>query len=502
MGLPHAAGAPEHTEEPCSIPGSTLLPCCLHPLPCTAAGNLGQGPDLSARGRVTVLCWPRGATLNQEGSPQSNSSVCALRAIPVPFLQASRVLRRFSQSSRCQGSLEVLFPRLLIALLNHLAWAAQTLLDKEPEDDQPSPSRCAIPLPCHSPGPSAGAPALCVTGSCSAHREAVEAIKDLLCVAGCGENVQQMQEEGGWDMMLQGETLEAGVSLLAREMCRSPARVRFSLFLHTRDIVYCGRKQENTFAMAFYVELLGCQDMAKQSSDLQILRSYLDCGSDSMLLLVLRGLVAVAQDPDVAAEMQDRAMLDFVLGRLEHNSEEVRVEALLLLRKITAHPTGDEEAIHITLMLAEKLPLLFGDESSQVRELSIELFGETMGTLVSGKERWMQIIIHGNLVSLLLRMNDKTESVAQASAKALLICAKILGWRKLKREVKRKRTTRIAEILVERDRDVKYHVHACLPYLRDAQCDVRLAAIKFMGAAARHLSEDSRHGRAAGNDAM
>ncbi|XP_071586065.1 maestro heat-like repeat-containing protein family member 1 isoform X2 [Heliangelus exortis] len=181
-----------------------------------------------------------------------------------------------------------------------------------------------------------------------------------------------------------------------------------------------------------------------------------------------------------AAEMRDRVMLDCILGRLEHNSEELRVEALLLLRKLTAHPTGDEEAIHITVMLAEKLPLLFDDESSQVRELSIKLFGETMGTLVSGKERWMQIIIQGNLVSLLLRMNDKSESVAQASAKALLMCAKILGWRKLKREVKRKRTMRIAEILVERDRDVKYHVHACLPYLRDAQCDVRLAAIKFM----------------------
>ncbi|XP_071586004.1 maestro heat-like repeat-containing protein family member 6 [Heliangelus exortis] len=186
---------------------------------------------------------------------------------------ASRVLRRLSQSPRCQGSLEVLFPRLLMALLNQLARAAQTLLDEPPEGDQRSPLG-----------------------------EAVEAIKDLLCLAGCRENVQQMQEEGIWDMMLQGDTLEAGVSLLAREMCRSSGFVRFSLFLHMRDIVNCGREQENTFAMAFYVELLGCQDVAKTSGDLRLLRSYLDCGSDRMLLLAVRGLVAVAQHPKMVSK--------------------------------------------------------------------------------------------------------------------------------------------------------------------------------------------------------
>ncbi|XP_071586971.1 uncharacterized protein [Heliangelus exortis] len=70
---------------------------------------------------------------------------------------ASRVLRRLSQSPHCQQSLKLYYyPDFLMALLDRLARAAQTLLD-----DQRSPLGCAIPLPCHSPGPRPG-PLLCM----------------------------------------------------------------------------------------------------------------------------------------------------------------------------------------------------------------------------------------------------------------------------------------------------------------------------------------------------
>ncbi|XP_071586978.1 uncharacterized protein [Heliangelus exortis] len=70
---------------------------------------------------------------------------------------ASRVLRRLSQSPHCQQSLKLYYyPDFLMALLDRLARAAQTLLD-----DQRSPLGCAIPLPCHSPGPRLG-PLLCM----------------------------------------------------------------------------------------------------------------------------------------------------------------------------------------------------------------------------------------------------------------------------------------------------------------------------------------------------
>ncbi|XP_030313145.1 maestro heat-like repeat-containing protein family member 7 [Calypte anna] len=131
---------------------------------------------------------------------------------------------------------------------------------------------------------------------------AVEAIKVLLHAAGCQGHVQNIQEEGGWDMMLQADTLERGISLLARELRKSPAEQQRLLFQHMKEILTHRREWQTNFALTFYTELLGCQGLGKDWSDLRLLHSYLSHGTQTVRLRALQGLVALAGDPQMVSE--------------------------------------------------------------------------------------------------------------------------------------------------------------------------------------------------------
>ncbi|XP_071583243.1 maestro heat-like repeat-containing protein family member 7 isoform X2 [Heliangelus exortis] len=362
---------------------------------------------------------------------------------------ASQVLCTLSQWPHCQESLRVLFPRLLMALTSQLVKDPRIQGDKK--------------------------------------QVAVKAMKSLLCAAGCEELVQTIQQEGGWDLLLGSDALKRGASLLAREMRRkSSAEQRSSLFQQVKEMFGPAGHWQNTLALTFYVELLGCQDIEKTSGDLHLLQQYLESYSHTWQMLALRGLAALSGDPQMAAEMRSEALLDAILQRMTRGLSDIKVEALLLFRALLGGQLEQKEASHMAVLAAESLPPLFDDESSQVRELSIILFGELLGVMVRRDKKEMEEMVRRTLISLFLRMSD--ESVAEASGEALLSSAKFLGWRKLKRVVKNQETWRIGETLLEQKRSwVEDYMMFSRMRLRDAPTGVRLAAIRFIGAAALSL---------------
>ncbi|XP_071588683.1 uncharacterized protein [Heliangelus exortis] len=179
--------------------------------------------------------------------------------------------------------------------------------------------------------------------------------------------------------------------------------------------------------------------------------------------------------------MRGRSLLDRILRCLKDPSTAIRMEALLFFQTMMGQ-LKRKEASPIALLLAQKLPALFGDESSQVQELSLSLFGDTMKAMVSRDKAEMKEAIRGVVVSLFLHMNAESRSVAEASGKTLLICAKFLGWRKLKRVIKKGKNWMIGETLLKQDRSrVEDYVCFSLHYLWDSQAGVRMEAIRFIG---------------------
>ncbi|XP_030313081.1 LOW QUALITY PROTEIN: uncharacterized protein LOC115598855 [Calypte anna] len=139
---------------------------------------------------------------------------------------AKQVLSRLSQQPRCQEILQLLFPRLLMSVIYKVSLATVILGREPPQADQ-----------------------------ASALGVAVEGIKALLEAAGYQGHVENIQKEGGWDMMLDMDTLESGVTLLAREMRKSPAKQQRLLFQHVKEILNQRREWQFNFAMTFYTEV-------------------------------------------------------------------------------------------------------------------------------------------------------------------------------------------------------------------------------------------------------
>ncbi|XP_071611378.1 maestro heat-like repeat-containing protein family member 7 [Heliangelus exortis] len=399
-----------------------------------------------------------------------------------------------------------------MSLIYKLSLAAVMLEQEQPDSDQPVPLGLAV-----------------------------EGIKVLLHAAGCQGHIENIQKEGGWDMMLQAETLERGISApeavpLAQAaaagwddspwswdrglccqsgpgasiqpfllgQCSAPLRVHRQgcppeglcqppgpeLAVVARSCRVPGSCSSARLSPLLFFQLLGCQGLGKDPSDVRLLCSYLSHGRQTVRLRALGGLVALAGDPRMAREMRGSSLLESILTCLKDPSTDVRMKALLFFRTMMGQ-LKRKEASPIALLLVEKLPALFGDESSQVQELSLRLFEDTLKAAVRRDKAEMKDATRRVALSLFLHMNAESRSMAEASGKGLLICAKFLGWRKLKRVIKKKRTWLIGETLLKQERSrVEDYLYFSLPYLWDSQTSVRLEAIRFMGTAAQHLGRN------------
>ncbi|KAM9612014.1 maestro heat-like repeat-containing protein family member 7 [Morphnus guianensis] len=415
---------------------------------------------------------------------------------------ATKVLCKLTHQPICQEKLKALFAKVFMGLVFQISYTAEFLqhtteifwtYSEWHQADQPSPFRFAV-----------------------------EAIKALLCAAGYEEHVQSIQKEGGWDMLLGAETLHRGISLLAREMSKSPVDQRASMFQHLQGILCCREEFQITFAMTFYVELLACDDLKKDLSDLVLLQLYMTHPCHITQALVFRGIVTLSEKPEMEAAaaipvpparkpdgrlvlsehsifarvvfqcftiteilcfIQAREMpilLSDILRTLNNCDTDIKVKALLVFRNLLRHMKR-KEASHITLQLAGKLLPLIDDESSQLRELSICLFRDMMETVVGRDKRRMKKKIRRVLVPLFFHMNDQSESVAKASGEALLTCADLLKRKELKQLARTKQTRRIGEALLVQDRRrMEEYLHHSLPYLKDAQATLRVEAIRFI----------------------
>ncbi|CAM9148378.1 unnamed protein product [Bubo scandiacus] len=270
------------------------------------------------------------------------TAIDAMRDSSVYDKEATKVLCKLTQQPVCLEKLETLFPKLLVGLLIQTSHTAEVLpllesswaRSEQHEANRPSPFRFVV-----------------------------ESIKTLLCTAGCEEHVLNIQKEGGWDMLLGPQTHQRGLDLLAREMRKSPAEQRSSLFQHLRGILHCREKFRMTFDMPFYIELMACSDLEKDLSNVLLLQSYLTYPWHIMQVLVLRGLITLFQKPEQGARELQILVKD-ILSTLNNRDMEVKMNALLVLRSLLSC-TKRMKASHITLQLGEKvLPLT--DDSGPV----------------------------------------------------------------------------------------------------------------------------------------
>ncbi|XP_072777716.1 maestro heat-like repeat-containing protein family member 6 isoform X1 [Taeniopygia guttata] len=321
---------------------------------------------------------------------------------------------------------------------------------------------------------------------CKPNRFAVQAMKALLCRLQWDHVVLAMERKSGWDMLLCADTQHYAVGLLARELCHV-------LDHFCSDIAFRLLRQHSREEpcwdlpfLAFLVEVLECLDLSKcHGSALKTMSRYLSSECCHRHHLALRGLAVLTKDPRMARRMYP--MSQRLLELLGAPDIEVVSMSLRVFMNVLQHQNILVSSTTAP-KLTEALLLLFDNENSHVRLLSIQLFCKVMELVVDEGKKPLKTIVNKSLLALFIYCHDENCQVAKASRETLLGAAEFLKRRDLKGLLKKKQLSKFAErLLAEDSSSAAEHLRRALPYLQSPQEPLREAALRFMGMAGRYL---------------
>ncbi|XP_031411360.1 uncharacterized protein LOC104913111 [Meleagris gallopavo] len=227
-----------------------------------------------------------------------------------------------------------------------------------------------------------------------------------------------------------------------------PGALRDPIFQQLVELLSTSFYSWEMVAMVFLIEMLECMDLtAELHRILKLFTTYLQSQSVGMQQLVLRGILQLSKRQDTARPMI--IFLPCIMEQLQDADSDVRALALPILSTLLKLLDGAKISL-MALELASKLPALFNDASTTVRQLSMDLFLETLNFVEGQEKRKMQKEVCRNLALLYLHLHDEEDSVAKASQKALLGAARFLRWRRLEHLVQTEQFWQIGECLQPR----------------------------------------------------
>ncbi|OXB66769.1 hypothetical protein ASZ78_003014 [Callipepla squamata] len=374
------------------------------------------------------------------------------------FLQAARHLSEIFQLPLALKEAETIFPQLFLALLCQVSFSTQLTLQevkifwKEHQHNQLTPMRSAV-----------------------------QSLKVLLGHVGFQRQVEAIQEQGGWDMLLSTMTHLQGVQVVARVMSELPGALRGSIFHHLVELLSTRSCCQDMVPMVCLIEMLECADLEEElQSVVKIFHTCLQSQSEAMQHLVLRGILQLSKRQDMAETMI--SFLQWIMEQdLQDADSNIRATVLLILGNLLQFLEG--ELSFFSLELMGKLPALFNDESSMVRQLSFHLFLNTLSLVERSEKKKMRKEVYRSLLPLCLHLHDEEECVAEASQKALLGAARFLRWRRLEHLVQTAQFQQIGECMLAKRRKsaAQDYLGQSLLYLQSQQEPLRQEAVRFIG---------------------
>ncbi|XP_064251775.1 uncharacterized protein LOC135284298 [Passer domesticus] len=203
--------------------------------------------------------------------------------------------------------------------------------------------------------------------------------------------------------------------------------------------------------------------------------------------LMLEVLVGLSERIEMGKKVE--VFVPSMMKILELGNEEEKLKIIEVFRNVLGQ-LKKSKASSTAVSLVRKILPLFDSDSSRLRELSLWLLKDLLRSVVRRDEKKMRRQMQSALIPLLFRVNDQVPSVAKASREALFAAAELLKWKQLKHLLQKERMWELGECLIMKRRSrAEELMYQSLPYLRDPQSSVRLAAVRFIGCATRHMRD-------------
>ncbi|XP_060046284.1 maestro heat-like repeat-containing protein family member 1 isoform X2 [Erinaceus europaeus] len=371
----------------------------------------------------------------------------------------------------CQGAVQELYPRLLLAALCHLYWvieqsAPQKMVVYSKEGEQGSKNKPFDPTSC-----------------------ALEVVKLVILAANYEGVVTYANQHHCWELLSSPQCYYMGIMNLASGIVKNckPSILHRILNL-VRNLLNSPDERQKTLARTFYAQLLWHRSVAETLGQdfLGNLVKWIKEPNFIMKELGLRGISNLALHPGQPEVLKSQVPL---LRDCLKAEARVTLQAVKGLRNIICHSKG-EDTKGVFSSVARHLRPLINDERDQVRITTTCALGHMLrqvdrfkpGTVIR-KE------IYTFLVPLLLSIQDNNKEVVKACGGALTEWTNVIGWSSLTETF---RHTTLSDHIQVLEETCKYLVGTgkmqlvgemltqSFGFLKNPQSFLRAAAINFI----------------------
>lgn len=268
-------------------------------------------------------------------------------------------------------------------------------------------------------------------GALDPNKDVVDCFKVFIQSSKSAFIESSMQEEDGWATLNDQNEYSTGITVVAKAICENLPQHVPTLVESLEPVLKQVYDAQRAAAAAMFAEFINqrCAGSFKLVNRLKnaLLTKLVDPSHD-VRMLVMRGLGNVASIPDEQMKKHSTTVLSAMMTGMDDRDDPndlITLEAMRGLSKVLAKV--EEESIRqILINISLRIRPCFEKDKGAVRAAAIRLFGNLARFCDGPSKAPFSEQIHGNLVSLLLHLEDVDQQVGEACQESLKLLGPLL----------------------------------------------------------------------------
>ncbi|XP_043562386.1 maestro heat-like repeat-containing protein family member 1 [Chiloscyllium plagiosum] len=336
----------------------------------------------------------------------------------------------------------------------------------------------------------------------------VEMLMDLLNMSNNHQVVHFMQENGGWDQMMDLRKSHRGVILLAKAMVRYAASNLTGIVVQLSALILTVEECQKVTVAAFFGELLKSPQISQLQLTDTLMNRLLRClysSSSVVQFLCVRGMSNVTTGAPHRLEKYSRPVLCAMTGLMEtgeNDNDLLMFEVLLCLSK-HLEQLRPNTIRPFVLKIMTGIEPFFEAKCEKVRAEAFIVLGRLVKCACKDPRTYFHQQVHSHLVSLLLHLGGNSKEVSRSCASTLRLAIPLIAsddaYSKVDKHLGEETlnyTGFLKDISKQLIKDVPDRIHTyvtdCISFFTNQQEQIRANAVTLSAFFFQHPEEHSK----------
>ncbi|KFM62094.1 HEAT repeat-containing protein 7A, partial [Stegodyphus mimosarum] len=335
--------------------------------------------------------------------------------------------------------------------------------------------------------------------SCSSPvRIAIDAMKNFLLCVKEEVVVSCMTESGYWIMMEESDKYPEAVAALGRSICACCPDQVPKIITFLNPLLNSSVDVHRIISVSLFVEFLSQNYKGRQNLTEPLMNNLLGRLVDSsptVRRLCISGLGNISMLDKEQIERYSTTILSAMMAGMDDREDpgcSITLEAMSGLSSILSQ-VAEEDVRNILINIALRIKPMFEKEKPLIRAAAFTLFGN-LSRFGNGpsKEQFMEQV-HGNLIPLLLHLNDEDKHVVKACKYSLRLLGPLLKSESMNNMFQKHLlddahlhygefiNDLTKTVIADFPEKVGFYATSCMSYLKSQFLSIQCNAVSFLG---------------------